>query len=53
MYPHHERRAAKKTGMNQSKKVGGCISVYLQCKRYDARRDYERDERKRPGFNFI
>jgi hypothetical protein len=53
MYAHHEHKPAKKTGMNQSKKVGSCISVYLQCKRYDARRDYERDERKHPRFNFI
>jgi hypothetical protein len=44
MYAHHEHQPAKKTGMNQSKKVGSCISVYLQCKRYDARRDYERED---------
>jgi hypothetical protein len=30
MYAHHEHKPAKKTGMNRSKKVGSCISVYLQ-----------------------
>jgi hypothetical protein len=49
----HHLHTDKEDGMNQSKKVESCISLYLQCKRYHAQAHNDGNGPEHDGLYFV